>query len=64
LISFDIIAKYSLTEKRGASLKAVGFQYDGMTKYYPNGWNTPGRPRKKPAKYPDGPKLRWSKFFV
>jgi hypothetical protein len=40
-----------------------GFQYDGMTKNYPNGWNMPGRPRKKPTKYPNGPKLRWSKIL-
>jgi hypothetical protein len=54
---------YSLPEESGASLKAVGFRFDGMTKYYPNGWDTPARPRKKPAKYPSGPKLRWIKVF-
>jgi hypothetical protein len=58
------VITYSLPEESGSSLKAVGFSFDGMTKCYPNGWNMPGRPRRKPAKYPNGPKLRWSKFFV
>jgi hypothetical protein len=54
---------YSLPSESGSSLKAVGFQFDGMTKYYPNGWDTPARPRKKPARYPNCPKIRWIKVF-
>jgi hypothetical protein len=54
---------YSLPEESGASLKAVGFRFDGMTKHSPNGWDMPGRPRKKPARYPNGPKMRWVKAF-
>jgi hypothetical protein len=54
---------YSLPEESGSSLKAVGFQFDGMTKYYPNGWDTPARPRKKPSRYPNCPKIRWIKVF-
>jgi hypothetical protein len=53
-----------LPSESGSSLKAVGFQYDGMTKGYPNGWDMPGRPRKKPARYPNGPKIRWRKVFL
>ena len=55
---------YTLPEESGASLKAVGFQSEGLRRHNPNGWNMPGRPRKKPAKYPSGPKLRWSKVFA
>jgi hypothetical protein len=55
---------YTLPTESGASLKAVGFKYDGMTKGYPNGWDMPGRPRKKPARYPNGPKIRWRKVFL
>jgi hypothetical protein len=34
-----------------------------MTVYNPNGWNMPGRPRKTPAKYPEGLKIRWVKLI-
>jgi hypothetical protein len=54
---------YSLPEESGASLRAVGFQPDGLRRHNPNGWNMPGRPRKKPVRYPNGPKIRWSKVF-
>jgi hypothetical protein len=57
------VITYSLPEESGASLKAVGFQPDGTTKNNPNGWDMPGRPRKKPMRYPNGPKIRWSKVF-
>jgi hypothetical protein len=57
------VITYNLPSESGSSLKAVGFQYDGMTKCYPNGWDMPGRPRKKPIRYPNGPKLRWIKVF-
>jgi hypothetical protein len=57
------VLTYTLPEESGASLKAVGFFFAGMTKYNPNGWNMPGRPRTKPARYPEGPKNRWIKVF-
>jgi hypothetical protein len=57
------VLTYSLPEESGASLRAVGFRPDGVTKVNPNGWNMPGRPRKKPERYPKGPKIRWSMVF-
>ena len=57
------IITYTLPEESGASLKAVGFRVDGMTKNNPDGWNMPGRPRKKPVKYPYCQKMRWIKEF-
>jgi hypothetical protein len=57
------IITYSLPDESGASLKAVGFRADGLTKQNPNGWDMPGRPRRKPGKYPDCPKIRWIKEF-
>jgi hypothetical protein len=62
-MGFTRVITYSLPEESGASLRAAGFQSDGLTKHNPNGWNMPGRPRVKPAKYPDGPKIRWSKVI-
>ena len=53
------VITYTLPSESGASLKAVGFCMDGMTRYNANGWNTPGRPRKKPERYPEGAKMRW-----
>lgn len=49
---------YTLPEESGASLKAVGFRFDGMTEDSAHGWNVPGRPRHT-EKYPFGPKKRW-----
>jgi hypothetical protein len=62
-MGFRRVFSYTLPSESGSSLKAVGFQYDGMTKDYPNGWDMPSRPRKKPARYPNGPKIRWCKVF-
>jgi len=53
------ILTYTLPSESGASLKAVGFRMDGMTRYNANGWNMPGRPRKTSERYPAGPKVRW-----
>ena len=53
------VISYTLPEESGSTLKAVGFVKDGMTKYNPNGWNMPNRPRKTPERYPTGPKIRW-----
>jgi len=57
------VLTYTLPEESGASLKAAGFREDGMTKPNPNGWDMPGRPRKKPTKYPYCQKIRWIKEF-
>ena len=62
-IGYTHIVTYSLSGESGASLKAAGFQSDGLRRHNPNGWDMPSRPRKKPIRYPDGPKIRWSKVF-
>ena len=62
-LGFRKVITYTLPEESGASLKAVGFHPDGITKCNPNGWDMPGRPRKKPDRYPAGPKIRWRKVF-
>ena len=49
---------YTLPEESGSSLRAVGFQPDGVTKASRNGWNSPSRPRDT-DRYPAGGKLRW-----
>lgn len=49
---------YTLPEESGSSLKAVGFQFDGLVPASTTGWDSPSRPRK-PDRYPDGEKLRW-----
>jgi len=53
------VITYTLPSESGSSLKAVDFRYDGLTKYSPRGWSTPGRPRKQPNRYPEGQKQRW-----
>ena len=55
------IVTYTLLEESGASLKAVGFIIDGLTKNAPNGWDSLCRPRRKPLKYPYCKKIRWFK---
>ena len=49
---------YTLPEEDGAGAKAAGFQFDGMTKDTPQGWDSKSRPRK-PEKYPGEQKKRW-----
>ncbi|MDR0654630.1 MAG: hypothetical protein LBG12_15170 [Synergistaceae bacterium] len=63
-MGFRRILTYTLPEESGASLKAVGFQSDGLRRHNSNGWNMPGRARKTPERYPYGPKIRWSKEFT
>jgi hypothetical protein len=58
------VISYTLPEESGATMKAVGFRKDGMTKYNPNGWNMPGRPRTEPERYPKGDKIRWILNFA
>jgi hypothetical protein len=57
------VITYTLPTESGASLKAVGFRYDGLTQFNPRGWDMPSRPRKKPTKYPYCRKIRWVKIF-
>ena len=49
---------YTLPEESGSSLRAAGFQPDGMTKASVNGWDSPSRHRDT-AQYPAGEKIRW-----
>ena len=49
---------YTLPEESGSSLRAVGFQPDGVTKASASGWNSPSRPRDT-LQYPAGEKIRW-----
>jgi hypothetical protein len=49
---------YTLPEESGSSLRAVGFQPDGVTKASTAGWDSPSRPRNT-AQYPAGEKIRW-----
>lgn len=49
---------YTLPEESGSSLRAVGFQPDGVTKASANGWSSPSRPRDT-AHYLAGEKIRW-----
>ena len=49
---------YTLPEESGSSLRAVGFQPDGITKPSAKGWDSPSRPRHT-ARYPAGEKIRW-----
>ncbi len=57
------VITYTLPEESGASLKAVGFRADGLTKLNPKGWDMPSRPRRKPARYPYCQKIRWIREF-
>lgn len=49
---------YTLPSESGSSLRAVGFQPDGVTKASADGWNSPSRHRDT-AQYPAGEKIRW-----
>lgn len=49
---------YTLPEESGSSLKASGFQLDGITQATDRGWDVPSRPRMQ-ERYPAGSKLRW-----
>ncbi len=50
---------YTLPHESGSSLKAVNFKLDGLTQAKKKGWDHPSRPRKKPARCPEGQKCRW-----
>ncbi len=49
---------YTLPDESGSSLRAVGFQPDGVTQASAKGWDSPSRPRN-PGRYPEGKKIRW-----
>jgi len=49
---------YTLPGESGSSLRAVGFQPDGVTKPSAKGWNSLSRPRDI-SRYPTGEKVRW-----
>jgi len=49
---------YTLPEESGSSLRAVGFQPDGIVKGTGAGWDSPSRPRST-ERYPVGEKVRW-----
>ena len=49
---------YTLPGESGSSLRAVGFQLDGVVKGSDSGWDSPSRPRVM-ERYPSGDKLRW-----
>lgn len=57
-LGYTRFVTYTLPEESGASLKAVGFQFDGMTQDAAHGWDVPSRPRNM-EKYPKGEKRRW-----
>lgn len=50
---------YTLPTESGASMKAVGFQMDGIVKGRSNGWDSPSRHRSHALRYPEGDKQRW-----
>lgn len=49
---------YTLPEESGSSLRAAGFQPEGVVKPSAGGWNSPSRPRDTGG-YPVGEKIRW-----
>jgi len=49
---------YTLPGESGSSLRAAGFQPDGVTQVSAGGWNSPSRPRIT-DQYPAGEKVRW-----
>lgn len=51
---------YTLENESGSSLRAAGFQKDGIVQTSTKGWDTPSRPRDV-SEYPDGKKIRWQK---
>ena len=50
--------KGTVPEESGSSLRAVGFQVDGVVHSPSGGWNAPSRPRST-RRYPSGDKVRW-----
>lgn len=59
LMGYKQIITYTLESESGSSLRASGFQFDGMTDG--GSWNCKSRHRKQKA--PTCKKKRWKKFF-
>lgn len=59
-MGYTKVITYTLPTESGASLRAAGFVAEGKTENKPKGWDVPSRRRKKPERYPDGQKIRWS----
>ena len=57
-IGYRRFLTYTLPSEGGSSLKAVGFQLDGMVHPGKSGWDCASRPRKT-ERYPEGSKCRW-----
>lgn len=57
-MGYTRFVSYTLPTESGASLRAVGFRFDGMTQDAAHGWDVPSRPRST-ENYPKGEKLRW-----
>lgn len=58
-MGYKRIITYILDSETGVSLKAAGWQFDGMTSS--KSWDCPSRPRKTVA--PTCPKQRWMKYL-
>ena len=59
-MGFDMIQTYTLPEEGGASLRASGWECDGIVRKDGVGWsNRAGRRRDQPT----SPKTRWRKHF-
>ena len=57
-LGYRRLLTYTLLEESGSSLRAVGFQPDGVTKASADGWNSPSRFRDT-DRYPVREKIRW-----
>ena len=58
-MGYQRFISYTLESEQGASLKAVGFHVDGITKGRMTGWDAPSRHRNLADKYPTENKKRW-----
>lgn len=58
-MGYHRIVTYTLPQESGSSMRAIGFQQDGITSVRPTGWNCRSRPRFLLEKYPYGEKIRW-----
>ena len=58
-LGYERLVTYILDCETGASLKAAGWKFDGVTRG--GSWNCPSRPRQDAA--PTCPKQRWTKLL-
>lgn len=61
-MGYTSIITYTLLTESGASLKAAGFESEGVMRYNKNGWDMPSRPRQMAERYPAEPKIRWRHY--